>query len=369
MMYLFNNVYLTPDKTVNLRPEDDCGFVSQRMVGSSFHADNFFARLYNVHFKAPLFAVHSYEELLFKMFDGKEQGLFELFMQPRETRLVIMCDEESMYRITMQALKTMLPNATADTGWTIMKQFYLPYYYMHDSGLVSYIGPNDFQQVYMGLLAHQDTFKREWVKQTPWTLNARQRERLQQTAGVELQTATYMANAKWKFAREYKAKVVAFAKKALLQMLVNDLRQKLLDGFVDIGRLNPAFDPLDPTVLEKVAADPVYRFLVDPQFTPNNIDYVFNNYDMAALHTLFQQYAPLRAFNLNDFSLLAKENDLTFEDVLAHEMAAACGRRLLGADINYKNTVNIYLLDMIFDSCKNDPVALRQFSLEALPKR
>jgi hypothetical protein len=109
--------------------------------------------------------------------------------------------------------------------------------------------------------------------------------------------------------------------------------------------------------------------LVDPKFTANNWEYVFANYDMAALYVLFQKYAPLRAFNLNDFSLLAKENDLTFDDVLTHELQSTCSRRLIGADTNYKNTVNGYLLDMVFDLQKNDPVTLRQFSLEQLSKR
>jgi hypothetical protein len=369
MLYLLNNVYLTPDKTVNLRPEDDSGFVSARMRGSSFTADNYFSHVYGVRFKAPLFTVSSYDELIKTTFGGKEQALFDLFLQPREGRLVIMCDEETMLKVATRTMKTILPNATAETGFLLLKYMYLPYFYLHDSGLISYLGPNDFQNVYINLIAREKDVKNAWIKSKPWKLDERKRARVQQLAGVELQTATYLANNKWKFASDYKNKVVTFAKKTLLLMLVNDLRQKVLDGFVDVQKLIPELDPMDRNVVHALADHPTFRFLIDPHFTPNSWEYVFVNYDMAALYALFQKYAPLRAFNLNDFSLLAKENNLTFEEVLDHEMQSSLGRRLIGTDINYKSTVNIYLLDMMFDLFKNNPSALREFSLESLAKR
>jgi hypothetical protein len=137
-----------------------------------------------------------------------------------------------------------------------------------------------------------------------------------------------------------------------------------LDGFVDIQKIKPEFNPLDRNIVEQLAADPVYKFLVDPEFVPNNWDYVAQNYDIHALYDVFVKYAPMRAFNLNDFSLLAKGETLTFEDVLAHELKSSCGRRLLGTDITYKNTVNIYLLDMVFGLYGTDKKQLKLYSLE-----
>jgi hypothetical protein len=335
------------------------------MRTSAIAVDNFFTHVYDVHFKPATFSAPSYHELI----GGREEQKFvSLLMQEREGRLVIMCDEDAMMKLTLRTMKTLLPNASAATGYTMMKYMYLPYFYLHDSGLVSFIGPNDYQMIYTNFVAREAEFKAHWTRTKPWKLTKRQLDKAQQTAGVELQTATYLANPTWRFAADYKDKVVTFAKKSLLAMLVNDLRQKILDGFVDIEKLNRDFDPLNRDVVDQVSADATFKFLTDTKFTPNNWKYVFETYDMAALHELFQTYAPLRAFNLNDFSLLAKENDLTFEDVLAHEQQSQCGRRLLGADVNYKDTVNVYLLDMIFDLHKNDRSAVRQFSLERLPK-
>jgi hypothetical protein len=309
--------------------------------------------------------VASYHDLVETTLQGKEQALFDLFMQKREGRLVIICDDAAMLTIALKVMKSILPNASVDTGFTVLKYMYLPYYYLHDSGLVSYVGPTDFQLLYTNLLVQETEVKRLWAKTTSWKLTQRQREKVQQTAGVEFQTSTYLANPNWRQAATYKHKVVTFAKKSLLAMLVNDLRQKILDGFVDIEKIDPMVNPLDRNVVQQVLNNETLKFLVDPSFTPNNWKYVFTTYDISTLHTLFQTYAPQRAFNLNDFSLLAKENDLMFEDVLTHEMQSVCGRKLLGADNNYKNTVNVYLLDMMFDLYKNDQEALKRFSLES----
>lgn len=366
MIYLFNNVYLVPDKTTPVRPGDDYGFISSRLTDSSFHADNFFCRAYGVVHNKPTFSAATIDEVLALKFGGSEDKFVELLTTPRKTRLLLICDEANMLNLAIHTFKTMLPNLSPNDGVELIKYMYLPYFYIHDSGLLSYLGPRDFQQLYDNVVANEEGIRKSWTHTRVWNMSPRQRERTQRTAGVEIQTATYLNNPGWKFASEYKLKVVTFAKKALIQMLVGDLRQKLIDGFVDIGKLNPDFNPLNYNIVDHVAAHPQFKFLTDPLFTPSNWRYVFDNYDMNELYLLFTTYSPMRAFNLNDFSLLAKEDNLTFEDVLNHELHSQVGRGLIGTDINYKDSVNIYLLDKLFDLYSKQPDTLKHYSLERL---
>ena len=366
MMYLFNNVYLVPDKTTPVRPGDDYGFLSGRLTDSSFHADNFFCRVYDVVHNDPTFSAPTIEALIAERFDGEEDKFVELLTTPRDNRLLIICDEANMLKLAIRTFKTLLSNASADEGVEVIKYAYLPYFYIHDSGMLSHLGPRDFQTLYNNVVSNEDGIRKSWSRAKVWSMTPRQRERMQRTAGVELQTATYLNNPAWKFSAEYKAKIVTFAKKALVQMLVGDLRQKLLDGFVDIGKLNAEFDPLSTTILDEVTAHPQFKFLTDPQFTPSNWRYVFDNYDMNEMYSMFVAYSPMRAFNLNDFSLMAKEDALTFEDVLNHELQSQVGRGLIGTDIAYKDSVNIYLLDKMFDLYSTQSDTLKQYSLERL---
>lgn len=361
MIFLFNNVYLSPDKIINLRPEDDSAFISHTMRGSSYHIDNFFSVVFNTKFKAPVLVASSYDDAIGQL--GGEDQLFQLLMQPRSDRLVIMCDEESMLVLLIKCIKTMLPRITGIAGWTLMKYMYLPYYLMYNNDLITFMGPRTFDQIYLGLLSNETDIMKRWSSTPPWTTSKHQRKFVQRTAGVELQTATYLVHPQWEFAPEYKDKIVLFAKKTLLYMLVGDLRRKLLEGFMDIQKVLPDINPLSPTVVADMQAHPVYKFLVDPEFVPGNWEYVFDEYDMSELYSIFQTYAPLRAFNLNDFSLLAKENALTFEDVLQHELQSQGGRNLLGIDPTNRTTVNVYLLDLFFDLFSKDATQLRPYSL------
>lgn len=362
MIFLFNNVYISPDRTVNVRPEDDCAFISNDMKGSSYHVSNFFGTVFGTTFSAPLFIATSYDDAI-RQLGGSEIQLLELLMTPRTNRLVIICDQSSMLTLLMKCIKTMLPHLTGAAGWKLLKYMYLPYYLMYDNDLVAFMGPRTFDQIYMGLLVEESNTITVWGSVTAWTVSPHQRDFIQRTAGIELQTATYLVYPKWKFAGEYKDKVVLFAKRTLLHMLVGDLRRKLLEGFMDIQKVLPDVNPLSHTVVDDLAAHPVYKFLVDPEFSPSSWEYVFDNYDMAELYALFTTYAPQRAFNLNDFSLLAKENDLTFDDVLQHELSAQGGRNLLGVDPTNRTTVNLYLLDMFFDMYTTNPAQLRPYSL------
>lgn len=364
-MYLFNNVYLTPDKTISVRPGDDYGYVSSQLTGSSFHVDNFFGQVFNITHKQPLFNATSHQDLMDRVFQNNEQKLFDLFTQHRTQRLVLMCNEEAMLKLATKTLKTMLPNATVETGWQVLKYLYAPFFYLYDSGLLSFLGPNNFQTIYTNLLTNEASVRTLWAKTKPWKLSVEQRARIQQTASVELQTATYLANPKWRQASAYKDKVVKLAQKTLVQILANDCRQKILEGFVDIHKINPAFNAMDRDIMEKVAADPTYKFLVDPNFVPDNVNYVFDNYDMGDLCAIFEKYAPLRAPYMNVFTiLLAKENALTFDDIFTRELQSTTGRLIIGANLHL--TASTFLLDLVFDLHKSNPQELKRYSLDRL---
>lgn len=372
MIYLINNVYLSPDKLINVRPGDDSIIVSADLPGSSFHIASFFSTLQKSTFKEPKAIVKSFDDLLVAF--GGKQRFVDFLLTQRENRLVIICDEDTMLTLALETLKTILPNATASTAAQLLKYMYLPYFYLYDSKIMNDSAQPGYRQIYLNMLTRQEEIALRWNTLKAWKLDTKKRQTIHQTASIEMQTATFFANPSWAHAREYKRKIVAFAKRNLLGMLFADLRQKLVAGFVDVDVIVSDVDPLDATALDQISNHPILKFLVDPMFTPTNWMSALEQYDIDAIYDLYAKYAPgvnpSQYSELRRLCKLAQSNTLSFDDILAHEIQSVCGRKLLGTDFTKKDIVNIYMLDFFFDLYKNNQQdKLREFSLESLPKR
>lgn len=373
MIYLINNVYLSPDKLINVRPGDDSIIVSTDLPGSSFHVASFFSTLQDSKFKEPKAIVKSFDELL-AVFGGEKQRFVDFLLARRENRLVIICDENTMLTLALETLKSILPNATASTAVQMLKYMYLPYFYLYDSKIINDFAQPGYRQIYLNMLARQEEVVLRWNTMKAWKLDTKKRQLIHQTASIEMQTATFFASSSWAYAREYKRKVVAFAKRNLLGMLFADLRQKLVAGLVDVDVVVADIDLLDTTALDQISNHPTLKFLVDPAFTPTNWMSALEQYDIDAIYDLYAKYAPgvnpSQYSELRRLCKLAQSNTLSFDDILTYEMQSTCGRKLLGTDFTKKDIVNIYMLDFFFDLYKNNQQdKLREFSLESLSKR
>lgn len=374
MIYLFNDVYIAPDKSANVRPQDDAIFISATMPGSSYHVPNFFSTLYGTTHKQPLYTSKSFDELIQSHFSGDEQKLFDLFTKKREGRLIVFCDSETMLRLVIRAFKTMLPNANVTSALSLIKHLYLPYYYQYDSKLVNGVSQTGFRELYLSIVNNETTIREQWVKTRPWKISREQRQLIGETAGIELQTATYFSNNRWTYGEKYKKKVVDFARNSMMTTLTYDIKQKLLDGFVDIKMIDPSIDPTSPDVFEQLAAHPVLNFLVDDNFNIREIEHMLKTYDANTLFGLLSQFrltsTPEKLNERKMMAIASQQKTLTFENVMSNELQSICGRRLIGTDVSRKMIINTYLFDAIFDMYKhNDFASLRTYSLESLPEK
>jgi len=370
VIHLFNKIYLKSDKLLKISR-------TRIVISEEFGGYNIIptTAMHELSNSAPIPAVFShknYETFVREQFGFNEKEFFDFLMKwdPNE-RLTIYCDAEALLIIVTKFWKTIYPTWNEDF-YVKMLNYALSYFVEVLSvgrtygGNITQENADDVFNSYKVFFEdqNQEALKQRWRQTNPWFLTKEERQFIHERVGMELQLANVLLSPGWRHADVFKRKLVKAVKKEFLFEFLSNMRTVILKSLVNFKWLEPdtKFDLRIHTLHDLVEMHPKYRFLSDPLFSPDNVDYVYSNYDMSVIREINQKlWNHPFGFEI-DWSPLIKQ-DLTYEDIIAFEMSRPLNRLLLRYG-DYYETVNSYLLDDLLDAARDDKMHLfRQLQL------
>ena len=360
MIHLFNKVYLKSDKMLKISRARI--MISKEFGGFGTVPSTAMNQLTD---SIPVDAIYNhktYEELVRAEFGYNEKAFFDFLLKwdPNE-RLTIYCDAEALLTIVTKFWKTIYPSWNADF-YVKMINYSLSYFVEVLStgrtygGNISQDNADDVFNSYKVFFEeeNQEALKERWRSAIPWFITKEERQHIHERVGIELQLANVLLSPGWRHAEVFKQKLVKAVKKEFLFEFLSNMRTVILKSLVNFKWLEPdtQFDIRTHDLNDLVEMHPKYRFLNDPLFSPDNVDYVYSHYDMTVIKEINQKlWEHPFGFEI-DWTPLIKQ-DLSYDDIIAFEMSRPLNRLLLRYG-DYYETVNSYLLDDLLDAARDN---------------
>lgn len=365
MFHLFNKVYLKHESAMKMTRD--------RIVISSLYGAVDTA---SIPFSAttpssPVYRARSIEQLLNGHFDGSMERFFTYLLGlPADRRMTIYCDVSTAMTILTFLWKTMYVSEPVDTYMTLRRLHLMHLLEGHASGAPSFVSLEPPVLVSVRASIEEELNRNDaadiWASVQPMSLTRTQREQIIRAASIELQLATTLATPKWRYSMETQHKFIRMLKKQCVYDFLLDVKYHVLGALFCFSSYEPTttFDPMTQTVDDLVALHPEYSFLTDPMFHYDNIDYVVKTYSLDHLRTIWAK--TIRdgwsedeyGFNVGQFM----RDDLSFQEVIQHFIDHPQDHLPLTRG-EYRERVNGYLLNAIFDSLRTDGNLARSLSL------
>lgn len=360
MIHLFNKIYLKSDKLLKISR-------SRIVISQEFGRYGVIpsTAMHELSGASPIPAIYthkSYDEFMRTEFGFNEKAFLDVLLNwnPDE-RLTIYCDADALLTIITKFWKTIYPSWTEDF-YVKMINYTLSYFVEVLStsrtlgGNITQDNADDVFNSYKVFFDEENlpALKQRWKNANPWLVTKEQKLYIHERIGMELQLANVLVSPGWRYANVFKDKLVRSVKKEFITEFLSNMRAVILKSLVNFKWLEPNtnFDILKHDLHDLIEMHPKYRFLNDPQFTPDNVDYIYSHYDMAVIRSINEKlWNHPFGFEI-DWSPLIKQ-DLSYEDILNFEMSRPLNRLLLRYG-DYYETVNSYLLDDLLDAARDD---------------
>lgn len=387
MQHLFNRIYVAPIHRVEQQEKDSAAiFLTDNPIVLDALAlqvgDDTLTRLQQVRFSIEvgdlLFYATSYDAMLVERFNGNENEFFQFLMYtwPTSRKLVIYADLPQVERLLIRWFKTILPNATKESVFTLLRLISLREQLLVHNHKPSFAVPVD--RVYNLDFAGTLTFTYSdalWTSTQSFAYNATDNNVL----GLEFLLATYLFKklknedtSRWMGTSPLTEKVMRFVKKRLVYSLLDDK-----DGIVQsLHHAKELFgvdlDITDPAAVQAfVATNPKYSWLFDNSFKPDNYQTVWATNNIAEVFATGNELIrkidkEVGVYNADRHEVLKQvfKNNVTLEDVIAVETAVHFSCLILAAEVTDKS-LNRYLLDYIFHLYTAQDIAnLHKLSVE-----
>lgn len=349
MIFLFNKVYLKLDHLI--KTERDRIVVSPNYPGATIE-DGFRNVSNGVIHKQPLYTAPTYDDLITTYFAGDEGKFFTYLVQfPSSKRLTIYCDIPSMVTIASKFWKTLLPQLTSDDYYRLVN-FFMSHLYelfcVNKSPLLRL--PEDQAEAtrvaIREVFDNEQVIKDQWNGVTAFPCTRTQRETLNKTAGLEFQLPTLLATPNWRYAIHARNRIVYLMNKEAIAEFVRDVKHIALSNIEVLNALDStvtAFDVENDSLATYVAQHPIYQFLNDDLFHPDNTEYIVQNYDLSTLDTLRSKLIPVD-YKVRTMRGPLLKTGLTFEDIIEFERDHSQGLYLAHRG-EYLEKVNPFMID------------------------
>lgn len=362
MIHLFNRVYLKADK--GLKVQRDRIVISKEFGGLSSSEPTILHRVSDTVPINPIYTHKSYDELLRTEFGFDEKAFLSYLLHwDTEKRLTIYCDSENMLLMVTKYWKTLFPTWTPE--FYVKMVYYALTYYLEIQATGHTLAGNlregnaiDLYNQYHRLLA--DDYKPEliklWSETNGWPASREQREYMVKRTSMELQFANVLLNPGWRHGQTFKDKLVRAVKKALIFEFCQNRRAMILKSLVNFSYLEPdtTFDIIKHSLYDLAVMHRDYRFLIDENFRPENVEHVYQYYDMDSLKRIHDKlWGHPFGFEI-DWGPLIK-NNLTYEDIINFELNSSSNHLVLRYGEFYES-VNMYLFDDLFNALRQDRV-------------
>jgi hypothetical protein len=304
----------------------------------------------------------SYSTLVYTVFNNDEDKFFQYLLAfDDSSRLTIYCDADSMLSMLTKYWKTLYPAMTFDNYYMLLNFSFSYIVEVISTGYTPAIKLNASEAVatrteYQSYLMQSEvpSLQTLWAETQPWKITRTQRERLVSTSAIELQLASTLANPLWRYRSQLYSMVVTMMKKEMIHEFSHDVRYGVILALVNFHTIEPTskFNILTHTIDDLIVELPQYKFLNDPKFTPDNVDYVFSNYNIKSMLEISKKIITDEFKFGVDWAPLMKEN-LSFDDIINFELEGSTTRLFLNRS-DYYELVNPYLIDFIFNCLRNN---------------
>lgn len=363
MIHLFNKIYIKGDHQYKV--ERDSIVISPSYGAQGVLAGKFTQLVNKPVIGTVYYQGKTYQQIIDDQCNGDDQVFFRFLLDRDPTkRLTIYANVETALYLLTRFYKTVFPGLTANTYAKLMRLVFARTYNVFGAGFLAFtkIAPNhtaEYRAASEKILGNEAQLKANWAAAKPWKIRMEDLYAVQKGLGVEFQLATYLTNPVWSQRISFERKTVMMVKKGLLHDYILDAKSILVSSFMNLKALEPTanFDPMVNTMEDFVAQFPMYRFVLDDKFLPDNYEYVWRTYNLNDLVTARRNmYALVETDTVKVHAgigdALFKKN-LSLKDILDYELSTPATKVLWAKD-DYDEVVNSYTIDLILDALRNN---------------